>query len=106
MTEPAQSADYERESVPAMPRREPGAWMNSSREDATEVGCKTCGWYLVGPYKDVRQQWIDHQHDPIIDIEERVFGNGADVRTLMVDIEYLLWRLEQATTHNDGQVGE
>lgn len=84
--------------VPIMPRREPGSWLDASDEEETEVGCKTCGWYEVGPYQEVRQKWIEHKHDPIVDIELRCHDDSivADTHTLRIDIEYLLWRLEQA----------
>jgi len=78
------------------PRREPGAWLDSTWEDVTKAGCKVCGWYEVGLYAEVRQQWLDHEHDPILDIEERLWSNYADATTLYTDIEYLLWRLEEA----------
>lgn len=90
-----------------MPRREPGSYLGPDRENnCWETGCKTCGWYVSDEYETVREQWLVHVHDPMIDIEERVAewrisGHCADAVTMMIDIEYLLWLLDQTTDNHE-----
>lgn len=53
-------------------------------------GCKTCGWFIRNEDDPDDQQWVNHGHDPLFDINERAMQTSPGGYVPVEDVIYLL----------------
>lgn len=83
-----------------LPQKAHGMWIDATTDTDTWVGCDTCGWEDNGPYGEMRQAWLTHHHDPILDVAQRVSNVTIDENShYFVDVQYLLFRIRELEAH-------